>query len=147
VDNLNNLGDKQVTANQNIEEGLEFIPKFDDKGLIPAVAQDAKTDEVLMFGYMNREALDLTIQSGYATYFSRSRQKLWKKGEVSGHFQKVEQILVDCDQDCLVLKVSVEAGQCHLGYQSCFHRALKKGGKDLKFISEKVYNPKEIYKK
>ena len=137
-----------MAANKTIEEGLEFIPKFDDNGLIPAIAQDAKTSRILMVAYMNRAALDLTIQTGYATYFSRSRQKLWKKGEESGHFQKVEQILVDCDQDCLVLKVAVDAGQCHVGYQSCFYRALKQnGGKELEFIAEKVYDPKKIYKK
>jgi len=137
-----------MSANKNIEEGLEFIPKFDANGLIPAIVQDAKTGQILMAAYMNRAALDLTIQTGYATYFSRSRQKLWKKGEESGHFQKVEQILVDCDQDCLVLKVAVDAGQCHVGYQSCFYRALKKdSGKDLEFVAEKVYDPKNIYKK
>ena len=136
-----------MATKQNIEEGSEFIPKFDDNGLIPAIAQDAKTGEVLIVAYMNRAALDLTIQTGYATYFSRVRQRLWKKGEESGHVQKVEQILVDCDQDCLVLKVSVDAGQCHVGYQSCFYRALKKGSsKELEFIAEKVYNPEEIYK-
>jgi len=137
-----------MSANKNIEEGLEFIPKFDANGLIPAIVQDAKTGQILMAAYMNRAALDLTIQTGYATYFSRSRQKLWKKGEESGHFQKVEQILVDCDQDCLILKVAVDAGQCHVGYQSCFYRALKKdSGNDLEFVAEKVYNPKNIYKK
>lgn len=137
------MGTKQV-----IEEGLEFIPKFNADGLIPAIAQDARTGQVMMLAYMNREALDLTIQTGYATYFSRSRQKLWKKGEESGHVQKVEQILIDCDQDCLVLKVTVDAGQCHVGYQSCFYRALKKdSSKKLDFIAEKVYNPKENYKK
>ena len=137
-----------MSTKQNIEEGLEFTPKFDDHGLIPAVAQDAKTGQILMVAFMNRQALELTIQTGYATYFSRSRQKLWKKGQDSGHVQKVQQILVDCDQDCLVLKVLVDAGQCHVGYQSCFYRALKKGSsKELKFIAEKVYNPKETYKK
>ena len=136
-----------MAANQIIEESREFIPKFDANGLMPAIAQDAKTGEVLMVAYMNRAALDLTIQTGYATYFSRARQKLWKKGEESGHVQKVEQILVDCDQDCLVLKVSVDAGQCHVGYQSCFYRALKKGSKELEFIVEKVYDPREVYKK
>ena len=137
------MATKQVT-----EEGLEFIPKFDDKGLIPAIAQDAKTGQVLTMAYMNRAALDLTIQSGYATYFSRSRQRLWKKGEASGHVQKVEQILVDCDQDCLILKVSVDFGQCHVGYQSCFYRALKKNSSsELEFVAEKVYDPKEVYKK
>ena len=137
-----------MTDEKIIEEGLEFTPKFGDDGLIPVIAQDAKTSQVLMVAYMNRPALNLTIQTGYATYFSRSRQKLWKKGEESGHVQKVEQILVDCDQDCLILKVTVDAGQCHVGYQSCFYRALNKStDKRLEFIAEKVYNPKEIYKK
>ncbi len=137
-----------MATKQTIEEGSEFIPKFDTNGLITAIAQDAKTGQILMAGYMNRAALDLTIQTGYATYFSRARQKLWKKGEESGHVQKVEQILVDCDQDCVVLKVTVEAGQCHTGYQSCFYRALKAGtAKELDFIAEKVYDPRKIYKK
>ncbi len=136
-----------MAANQNIEEGLKLTPKFDDNGLIPAIAQDAKTGHVLMVAYMNREALDATIQTGCATYFSRSRKKLWRKGEESGHVQKVEQILVDCDQDCLILKVSVDAGQCHVGYQSCFYRALKPGSnKELENIAEKVFDPKKTYK-
>jgi len=137
-----------VATKRDIEEGLEFIPQFDNTGLIPVIAQDAETGQILMAAYMNRQALDLTIQTGYATYFSRSRKKLWKKGEESGHTQKVKQILVDCDQDCLILKVSVDAGQCHTGRKSCFYRALKKGRrKELKFVEKKVYNPQKIYKK
>jgi len=137
-----------VSANEDIEQGLEFAPKFDANGLITAIAQDAETGRVLMKAQMNAEALALTIETGQAVYFSRTRQKLWKKGEQSGHIQKVEQILVDCDQDCLILKVRVNAGQCHVGYQSCFYRALKKGtDKQLEFIAEKVYDPKEAYKK
>ncbi|MHC4394485.1 MAG: phosphoribosyl-AMP cyclohydrolase [Planctomycetota bacterium] len=137
-----------MAANNIIEEGTDFTPKFDDNGLITAIAQDAKTGQVLMVAFMNRQALDLTIQTGCATYFSRSRNKLWKKGEQSGHVQKVRQILVDCDQDCLILKVNVEAGQCHTGYQSCFYRALKKDSREkLEFIAEKVYDPEKTYKK
>jgi phosphoribosyl-AMP cyclohydrolase len=137
-----------VATEQDREESAEFRPKFDENGLIPAIAQDARTGQILMVAYMNREALDVTIQSGCATYFSRSRQELWKKGQESGHVQKVEQILVDCDQDCLILKVTVDAGQCHVGYQSCFYRALKKhADKKLQFIADKVYDPKEAYKK
>jgi phosphoribosyl-AMP cyclohydrolase len=137
-----------LAANNIIEEGTEFSPKFDDNGLITAIAQDTKTSQILMTAFMNRQALDLTIQTGCATYYSRSRQKLWKKGEQSGHVQKVQQILVDCDQDCLILKVNVEAGQCHTGYQSCFYRALKKDGdKELEFIAEKVYDPEKTYEK
>jgi phosphoribosyl-AMP cyclohydrolase len=138
----------QLSTKQNLEENLEFTPQFDENGLIPAIAQDARTGQVLMVAYMNRESLDATIQSGYATYFSRSRQKLWKKGEESGHRQKVEQILVDCDQDCLILKVTVDAGQCHVGYQSCFYRALRpNSAKELEFTAKKTYDPKKTYKK
>ena len=137
-----------MATKQQIEEGLEFIPKFDDNGLIPVIAQDAETVQILMVANMNREALDLTIQTGFAVYFSRSRKKLWKKGEQSGHTQKVKQILVDCDQDCLILKVSVDDGQCHVGYQSCFYRVLKKGSsRQLELTEKKVYNPRKIYKK
>ncbi len=135
-------------ALRHIEEGIAFTPKFDNNGLITAIAQDAKTGQVLMVAYMNRAALNATIKTGCATYFSRSRRKLWKKGEESGHTQKVKQILVDCDQDCLILKVSVAAGQCHTGRQSCFYRAMKKGSrKKLKFIAKKVFDPKKTYKK
>jgi len=134
-----------MSANPQIEEGLEFSPKFDANGLITAISQDARTGQVLMVAYMNKEALDLTISTGRAIFYSRSRKKLWKKGEESGHFQKVQQILIDCDQDCIILKVSVDAGQCHVGYDSCFYRALD--GQKLKFIAEKTYDPKEAYKK
>jgi phosphoribosyl-AMP cyclohydrolase len=135
-------------STQVIEKSQRFTPKFDENGLIPAIAQDARTGQVLMAAYMNRRALDLTIQTGCAVYFSRTRRKLWKKGEESGHIQKVEQILIDCDQDCLILKVTVEGGQCHVGYQSCFYRALKKGSsKKLKFIAKKAYNAEKVYKK
>ncbi|MHC4130625.1 MAG: phosphoribosyl-AMP cyclohydrolase [Planctomycetota bacterium] len=133
---------------QKIEEGIEFIPKYDEKGLITAVAQDAKTNQILMAAFMNKDALETSLQTGYATYYSRSRKKLWQKGEESGHRQKIEQILVDCDQDCLILKVSVDAGQCHVGYKSCFYRAIKKdSNKNLELIAEKVFNPQEVYKK
>ena len=137
-----------MSTKENLEENLEFEPQFDENGLIPAIAQDASTGQVLMVAYMNRRALDATIKSGYATYFSRSRQKLWKKGEESGHHQKVQQILVDCDQDCLILKVTIDAGQCHVGYQSCFYRALKrKSDKELELVAKKVYDPAKTYKK
>ncbi len=135
-----------MSTHKDIEEGAEFIPKFGDNGLITAIAQDSQTGQILMVAYMNQQALEITIQTGYGTYFSRSRQKLWKKGEESGHVQKVEQILVDCDQDCLILKVTVDAGQCHVGYRSCFYRALKKDtDKKLEFIGETTYDPNKIY--
>ena len=136
-----------MPTKQNIEQTLEFTPRFDSNGLITAIAQDAASGDILMVAYMNREALDLTIKTGYATYFSRSRQKLWKKGEQSGHFQLVKQLLVDCDQDCLILKVDVQAGQCHAGYRSCFYRALKPDSDNqLQFIAEREFDPAKTYK-
>jgi phosphoribosyl-AMP cyclohydrolase len=135
-----------LTEQYNIEDSTDFNPKFNKNGLIPAIAQDVQTGDILMVAYMNRQSLDLTIETGYATYYSRSRQALWKKGQESGHLQKVVQILVDCDQDCLVLKVDVDAGQCHMGYQSCFYRALSKNSKkNLEFIAERVFDPKDTY--
>lgn len=137
-----------MSANVEIEEGLAFQPKFDANGLITAISQDVKTNQVLMVAYMNEEALKLTLETGNAVFFSRSRKKLWKKGEESGHFQKIEKILVDCDQDCLILQVTVDQGQCHVGYQSCFYRAIEKNSKDnLEFVAEKVYDPKQAYQK
>lgn len=135
-------------ANIQIEEGLSFEPKFDANGLITAISQDAQSGQILMVAYMNKEALELTLQTGNAVFFSRSRKKLWKKGEESGHVQKVQQVLVDCDQDCLILKVSVDQGQCHVGYQSCFYRqVMGSQTSELKFIAEKAYDPKQAYSK
>ena len=137
-----------MAADKKMELGVNFEPKFDSNGLITAISQDVKTGEILMVGYMNKEALDLTIQTGNAVFYSRSRKKLWKKGEESGHIQKIRQILVDCDQDSLILKVEVDQGQCHAGFKSCFYRAVKKDNpKKLEFIAEKVYDPDKTYKK
>jgi phosphoribosyl-AMP cyclohydrolase len=94
--------------------------KFDQGGLIPAIAQDAKTSEVLMMAWMNEESLRLTISSGYATYFSRSRKSLWKKGDTSGHLQEVVSITADCDFDCILLKVNQIGVACHTGAKNCF---------------------------
>jgi phosphoribosyl-AMP cyclohydrolase len=94
--------------------------KFDQNGLIPAIAQDEKTGEVLMMAWMNEESLKLTLASGYATYFSRSRNSLWKKGETSGHVQEVVSISADCDFDCVLLKVKQTGAACHTGKKSCF---------------------------
>ena len=137
-----------MAADKKIEEGLDFTPKFGADGLITAISQDAQTNQVLMVAYMNEEALKLTLETGNAVFFSRSRQKLWKKGEESGHVQKVQQILVDCDQDCLILKVTVDQGQCHVGYQSCFYREVAKDSKtQMNLIAQKVYDPAQAYKK
>ena len=98
--------------------------KFDEKGLVPAVAQDAKTGRVLMLAYMNAQSLQMTLDSGYATYFSRSRQQLWRKGETSGHTQRVLEMRYDCDGDALLLTVEQEGPACHTGEISCFHNAI-----------------------
>ncbi|MCI8944202.1 MAG: bifunctional phosphoribosyl-AMP cyclohydrolase/phosphoribosyl-ATP diphosphatase HisIE [Clostridia bacterium] len=99
--------------------------KFDDKGLVCAIAQDVYTGEVLMQAYMNKEAIDKTISTGIAHYYSRSRQCLWKKGETSGHIQKVKKILCDCDSDCLLLLIEQVGAACHTGNRSCFFTQLK----------------------
>lgn len=106
-----------------VEEGLDFAPKFDAAGLITAIAVDHATGEVLMVAYMNEEALRRTLEIGEAVYWSRSRSELWHKGATSGHVQKVKDMLVDCDQDALVLRVEqTGAGCCHVGYRTCFFR-------------------------
>lgn len=137
-----------MSAKKQIEEGTEFRPEFDKNGLIPVIAQDAESGQILMAAYMNAQALETTIKTGLATYYSRSRRELWKKGEQSGHIQKVKQILTDCDQDCIILKVAVDAGQCHTGYNSCFYRALSgENPEKLEFIAKKVYDPTKTYSK
>ncbi len=140
---------------------MEFLKdlKFDEKGLIPAIAQDAFSGEILMCAYMNEESLKLTMESGKATYFSRSRNELWEKGATSGHVQWVKDILVDCDGDALVLKVDQEGAACHTEHPSCFFRKVVDGklveiptglGRDPKIlfdvyniIVDRVKNPKE----
>lgn len=137
-----------MSASKEIEIGTDFNPKFDAHGLITAVAQDAETGQVLMVAYMNEEALKRTIEIGQGVYYSRSRNKLWHKGEESGAVQQVQEILTDCDQDCLILKIKVNQGQCHVGYQSCFYRRVKPGAANqLEFVAKPVYDPDQVYKK
>lgn len=119
--------------------------KYDDKGLIPAVAVDADNGQVLMVAYMNREAVEATLTTKKATYWSRSRQKFWIKGESSGHTQEVVEVLADCDKDCLVVKVRQKGAACHEGYRSCFFRELKEDG-SLEVIAERLVDPKTVYK-
>ena len=114
-------------------------------GLIPAIAQDATTGEVLMLAYMNEEAWEATLKSGRATYYSRSRNALWAKGETSGHIQKIKEILIDCDDDTVVLKVEQVGGAaCHTGHRSCFHKKVDQDA--VKIIAQPVFDPKEVYK-
>ncbi len=122
-----------------------YIDFDKQNGLVPAIAQDWETGEVLMLAYMNREAFEETLNTGRACYYSRSRSKLWRKGEESGNFQKVREVRVDCDRDTIVLKVEQVGGAaCHTGYRSCFYRKIENG--ELIEDGEKVFDPKEVYK-
>jgi len=117
--------------------------KFNKDGLIPAVMQDYKTGEVLMVAYMNKEALRKTVRTRKTYFFSRSRNKLWLKGETSGHIQKVKEIFVDCDKDCLLIKIEQIGGACHTGYRSCFYR--KVSGSRFKVMGKRVFDPNKVY--
>jgi phosphoribosyl-AMP cyclohydrolase len=115
-------------------------------GLVAAIAQDADTGEVLMIAWMNREAFEETLRTGRACYYSRSRNKLWRKGEESGHVQQVKEVRVDCDADAVLLKVhQVGGAACHAGYKSCFFRKVEGG--ELKVVEEKVFDPEAVYKR
>ena len=118
-----------AASTEDLELGTVLAPRFDDNGLIAAVAQHAETGEVLMLAWMNAQALRLTLDTGEAHYFSRSRNTLWKKGETSGQVQKVVEIRVDCDQDAVLLKVlpQGDGGACHVGFRSCFYRLVEDG--------------------
>ncbi len=120
--------------------------KFDENNLIPAIIQDAETGDVLMMGFMDREAVRRTITDGKVCFWSRSRKKYWVKGETSGHFQFVKRIYVDCDMDCLLVKVEQIGATCHEGYRSCFFREIKNDG-TLNVIAERIFDPEEVYKK
>ncbi|MDD5229241.1 MAG: phosphoribosyl-AMP cyclohydrolase [Methylococcales bacterium] len=118
--------------------------RWTEDGLIPVIAQDAASGKVLMFAWMNQESLQLTVQEGYSVYWSRSRQKLWRKGEESGHKQKIISIQIDCDEDVLLLKVEQEGGiACHTGRESCFYRQLIDGV--WQSVETVLKNPAEIY--
>jgi phosphoribosyl-AMP cyclohydrolase len=136
-----------------VEEGCDLAPKFDERGLLPVVTTDAATGEVLMMGFMNEEALRRTLETGEVHYFSRSRQLLWHKGATSGFVQKVKEFRIDDDQDCVWLRVETVGGaNCHVGYRSCFYRAVPvgqgyKGPKGaLVWMEEgKVFDPVAVY--
>jgi phosphoribosyl-AMP cyclohydrolase len=120
--------------------------KLDGNKLVPAVIQDYRTKEVLMVAYMNREALARTIRSGHAWFYSRSRKKMWMKGESSGNVQKVRRIYIDCDNDCVLVQVVQKGGaSCHTGYRSCFYRQIISKDK-MKIIQKRVFDPKKVYK-
>jgi phosphoribosyl-AMP cyclohydrolase len=139
---------------EQVEEGAELAPKFDEHGLLPAVTTDFTSGELLMVGYMNAEALAKTIETGEAHYWSRSREVLWHKGATSGLVQTVRELMIDDDQDCVWLRVDVAGGgaSCHVGYRSCFYRRIPTGAEaaaapvKLEFTdTEKAFDPLEVY--
>jgi phosphoribosyl-AMP cyclohydrolase len=139
------------TKSSDIEEGLSLTPKFDASGLITAVVTDAASGDVLMVAHMNAEALAKTIESGEAWYYSRSRKALWKKGETSGHVQRVVEARVDCDQDAIWLKVEQQGpGACHTGRRSCFYRTIplgENGAARLEFHERaRAFDPESVYR-
>jgi len=137
---------------EQVEEGSELAPKFDEQGLIPVVTTDFSSGELLMHGYMNAEALRKSIQTGEAHYYSRSRKTLWHKGATSGLVQQIRALLIDDDQDCVWMRVDVagSGASCHVGYRSCFYRQVPLGkgtaGAPLEFTEdEKLFDPGEVY--
>ena len=138
------------SSKEAIEKGLRFQPKFDADGLIPCITADTQTNEVLMFAFMNREALEHTIETGKVTYFSRSRGKLWVKGETSGQVQKLVELRTDCDQDVILCKAEIveNGASCHNGYRSCFYRKLDSRSGELVFDGgDPLFDPEEVYGK
>ena len=148
---MNNIKFENRKSIEQVEESTELAPKFDENGLIPVVTTDFSSGEVLMQGYMNEEAFKQTISLGEAVYFSRSRKSLWHKGKTSGLVQKIKEIRIDDDQDCVWLRVDVKGGaSCHVGYRSCFYRSIPLVNSNSKVVlkfeeSEKVFDPKEVY--
>ena len=131
--------------NKKILEFIEQI-KFDQNGLVPAVIQDYKDNKVLMVAYMNKDAVIETIRTKKVHFYSRSRKKLWMKGEQSGNVQQLKSIYIDCDNDCLLIKVKqIGEAACHTGYRSCFYRKLDKNG-ELKIVEKKYFDPEKVYK-
>jgi len=119
--------------------------RFNDDGLVPAIVQDVDSGQVLMMAWMNAESLDLTVSTGKATFYSRSRGKVWVKGESSGHVQQVVDVRVDCDQDTVLVRCRCGGPACHAGYQTCFYRAIDAGS--LAFVEDRVFDPEQVYGK
>ena len=148
---MNNIQFEKRKSIEQVEESNELAPKFDSNGLIPVVTTDFESGEVLMQGYMNEEAFKKTISLGEAVYYSRSRKTLWHKGKTSGLVQKIKEIRIDDDQDCVWLRVDVQGGaSCHVGYRSCFYRSIPFGDNNSSTVlqfeeKEKVFDPKEVY--
>ena len=147
---MNRKAYKGEVAGRLLEEGADILIDFEKlrkvaqspDPVVPVIVQDSKSREVLMMAYANDAAVSLTKETGYAHYYSRSRKKLWKKGEESGHFQKVVSILADCDEDCLLYSVEQQGAACHTGFESCFYRTL-----DGDIVGKKVFDPEKVYGK
>tara|TARA_Y100001970_G_scaffold135700_1_gene167103 strand:+ start:12826 stop:13299 length:474 start_codon:yes stop_codon:yes gene_type:complete len=148
---MNEINFEKRKSIEQVEESNELAPKFDANGNIAVVTTDYSSGEVLMQGYMNEEAFKKTIETGEAFYFSRSRNTLWHKGKTSGLIQKIREIRIDDDQDCVWLRVDVKGGSsCHVGYRSCFYRSVPFGDNKSKIVlkfeeNEKVFDPKKVY--
>lgn len=121
--------------------------KYDAQGLLPVIIQDANSGEVLMLAYMDKTAVERTLQEKHTVFYSRSRNKYWVKGEESGHVQNVVQVLTDCDRDTLLVRVTQTGGACHLGYRTCFVHEINEKGDIVRITQEKVFDPQKIYKK
>ena len=152
---MENINFAKITSIEFVEEGQTLAPKFNEEGILPVVVTESESGAVLMIGFMNKNALEKTIQTKEAHYWSRSRQTLWKKGESSGMVHKVDEILIDDDQDSVWLKVSISGigASCHVGYRSCFYREVPLGPIDngrkieMKFLEkEKKFDPEKVYK-
>ena len=119
--------------------------KYDENGLIPAIIQDVENNEVLMMAYMDKTAFELTLKTGRAHYWSRSRKKYWMKGESSGHTQEVKEIYFDCDKDTLLIKIKQNVAACHDGYRSCFYRKMDAKTGEIEIICKKIFDEKKVY--
>ena len=137
-----------MSANSaELELGVKPMVKYDEHGLIPAIVQDAATGNVLMMAWMNAEALQNTLKTRKATFYSRSRKKMWVKGESSGHVQEVLDLRTDCDQDVILLKVKSHGPACHVGFPTCFYRSWIPATDELKIVEQKTFDPDQVYKK
>ena len=139
------MSSQNFKESSNYEELINIL-KFQDNGLIPVIVVEHKTKDILMFAYMNKDALYNTLKTGKMTYYSRSRKKLWIKGETSGNYQLVKRVLVDCDGDVLLFYVEQKGVACHTGHYSCFYREYDPNSKEIKEISPVIIDPKELYK-
>jgi phosphoribosyl-AMP cyclohydrolase len=134
-------------ASAEIETGNQLLIQYNEQGLAPAIVQDRNTGRILMVAWMNADAVAHTIETGKATFYSRSRKKMWVKGESSGHVMNVHDLRVDCDQDVILLKVEPAGPACHVGYDTCFYRSYDKQAGELKTVEDKSFDPDAVYGK